>query len=172
MLRFDGFGLSLSLSDSRLSPATELRSYAGLRAKSPYSCFPLADFICGRRIVYYTSTVIVKCNSRAVLVFVIRRTLHQLLSSIAGDMSAPQGLPGHIYYEQWRCLGLICAHIYEGEDAISEDDSSVGVGLSENSTFTEIMVHRTLHQPIPPDPWRKIKCLLPQCWSKHGNERL
>ena len=56
---------------------------------------------------------------------------------------------------------------YEGDDAVSEDNSSVRVGLSRNSTFTEIMVHRTPHQPIPPKFWRKFKCHLPQCWSKH-----
>ena len=38
---------------------------------------------------------------------------------------------------------------YEGEDAISEDDWSVRVGLNKAS-FTEIMVHRTSHQPILP----------------------
>ena len=39
---------------------------------------------------------------------------------------------------------------YGGEDAISEDDWNVRVGLSKNPTFTEIMVHRTPHQPKPP----------------------
>ena len=60
----------------------------------------------------------------------------------------------------------ISAHVlsdHEGEDAISEGDSSVRVGLSKSSTFTEIVVHRTPHQPIPPKTWRKIKCHLPQC---------
>ena len=57
--------------------------------------------------------------------------------------------------------------IYEGEDAISEDGRSVRVGLSKNPTFTEIMVHRTPHQLIQSKVQRKIKCLLPQCWSKH-----
>jgi hypothetical protein len=58
------------------------------------------------------------------------------------------------------------AHVlseYEGEDATSEDDSSVRVGLSKHSTLTEIMVHRTPHQLISP---RKFKHLLPQCRSK------
>ena len=45
---------------------------AGLHSESPYYCFPLADIIFGRRIVYYIGTVIV--NSQAVLVFVIRLT--------------------------------------------------------------------------------------------------
>ena len=63
----------------------------------------------------------------------------------------------------------VSAHVlsdYEGEDAISEDDSSVPVRLSKNSTFTEIVVHSTPHQPIPPKFWRKIKCHLHQCWPK------
>ena len=63
----------------------------------------------------------------------------------------------------------ISAHVlsdYEGEDAIPEDDSSVRVGMSKNPAFTEIMMHRTRHQPIPSKSWRKIKCHLPQCWSK------
>ena len=55
---------------------------------------------------------------------------------------------------------------YEGKDAISEDDSSVRVGLSQNSAFTEIVMHRMRHQPILSKSWRKIKCHLPQCWSK------
>ena len=65
---------------------------------------------------------------------------------------------------------LISDHVlsdYEDGDAISEDDSSVRVGLSKDPTFTEIMLHRTPHQLIPPNSWRKIKCLLPWCWSKH-----
>jgi hypothetical protein len=60
----------------------------------------------------------------------------------------------------------IGAHVlsdYEGEDATSEDDSSVRVGLNTHSTLTEIMVHRTPHQLTPPKLWRKLKCLLPQC---------
>ncbi|SRR5258706_9275204 len=47
----------------------------------------------------------------------------------------------------------ISSHVlsdYEGEDAISEDDSSVRLGLSKNPNFTEIIVHRTPHLPIPP----------------------
>ena len=47
----------------------------------------------------------------------------------------------------------ISSHVlsdYKGEDAISEDDWSVRVELSTNPTFTENMVHRTPHQPIPP----------------------
>ena len=46
----------------------------------------------------------------------------------------------------------------EGEDATSEDDSSVRVGLSKHSTLTETMVHRMPQQLIPPKFWRKIKC--------------
>jgi len=49
----------------------------------------------------------------------------------------------------------------EGEDATSEDDSSVRVGLSRHSTLTEVMVHRMPQQLIPPRFWRKIKWLLP-----------
>ena len=47
----------------------------------------------------------------------------------------------------------ISSHVLSGhecEDAISEDDWIVRVGLSKNPTFAEIMVHRTPHQPIPP----------------------
>jgi len=58
----------------------------------------------------------------------------------------------------------INAHVLpdgEGEDATSEDDSSVRVGLSKHSILTEIMVHRMPQQLIPPMFWRKIKCLLP-----------
>ena len=64
----------------------------------------------------------------------------------------------------------ISAHVlsnYRGEGAISEDGLSVRVGLSQNSTFTEIMVHRAPHQPISSRIWRKIKCHIPQCWSEH-----
>jgi len=64
----------------------------------------------------------------------------------------------------------VSAHVLsddEGEDTTSEDDSSVRVGLSRHSTLTEIMVHRMPQQLILPKSWRKIKCLLPHCWSKH-----
>ena len=61
---------------------------------------------------------------------------------------------------------------YESEDAISEEDSSVRVGLSMNSTFTKAMVHRMPHQPVAPKPWRIIKCHLPQCWSKHRERQI
>ena len=57
----------------------------------------------------------------------------------------------------------ISAHmpsVYEEEE---EEDSSVRVGLCQNLTFTETMVHRTPHQPIPSNFWRKFKCHLPQC---------
>ena len=58
---------------------------------------------------------------------------------------------------------------YEGQDAISEDDWSVRVGLSENPTFIEFMVHRTPHQPIPPcthhPPLRILQRFLPFCSS-------
>ena len=60
----------------------------------------------------------------------------------------------------------ISAHVlsdHEDEDTTSEDDSIVRVGTSELSTLIELMVHRTPHQLIPPKPWKKIKCLLPQC---------
>jgi len=64
----------------------------------------------------------------------------------------------------------ISAHVLpddEGEDATSEDDSSVRVGFSKYSILTEIMVYRMPQQLILPKFWRKIKCLLRQCWSKH-----
>ena len=41
--------------------------------------------------------------------------------------------------------GLIYAHVYEAEDAISENDSRVRAGLSENLNFTETMAHRIPH---------------------------
>jgi len=58
----------------------------------------------------------------------------------------------------------ISAHVLsddEGEDATSEDDSSVRVWLSKHWTLTEIVVHRAPQQLILPKLWRKIKCLLP-----------
>ena len=94
-------------------------------------------------MVYYTSTLSVECNSQAVLVFVIRRGVRAPFAFF--DCERHVISPGLVYREQGRCLGLVYAHVYGGGDAISEDDSSVYVGLSENSTFTENMVHRRLH---------------------------
>ena len=64
----------------------------------------------------------------------------------------------------------VSAHVLsddEGEGATSEGDLSVRVGSSRHSTLTEIMAHRMPQQLIPPKFSRKIKCLLPHCWSKH-----
>ena len=116
MLQFDGFDFPLSDSLA-IEP-----SYAGLQTKSLDYCFPLADFICGWRIVHYISTFTVGCTSQAVLVFVIRRGVCALVAFFDVGITRPC-LPG-------RCLGLIYAHVYEGEDAIIEDDSNVRIGFN------------------------------------------
>ena len=63
-------------------------------------------------MVYYTSTLSVECNSQAVLVFVIRRGVRAPFAFF--DMSYYQALSTASREGAW-----------EGEDAISEDDSSV-----------------------------------------------
>ena len=67
------YGFMVPVSHSR-TLATELRSYAGLQTKSLYSCFPSQiSYVAGVSLTY-ASTLIVECNSQAVLVLVIRRT--------------------------------------------------------------------------------------------------